>query len=227
MTLPVYSPEGMSLLLLAHVAGGTGGIVFGYAAVFLRKGAPMHRACGALFVLSMLIMGLFGAIIGTLRDQPGNIFAGVFVAYLVLTAWAAARRGDGEVGRLETAAMAVAFGMAGLGFWGGVSGSGSAAGPTGSYVFGVVALLAALTDLKVVRRGGLAGTARISRHLWRMCAALFMATGSFFLGQMDEIPAALRGPHLWVLALAPLALLAFWMIRVRLGRSRNPVPAVA
>lgn len=225
MTLPVYSPEGLSLLLLAHIAGGTGGIVFGYAAVFLRKGSPLHRASGKLFVGSMIVMGTFGALIGWLRDQPGNVFAGVFVAYLVLTAWVAGRRREGEIGGFERAAMLVALGLAALAFWSGVTGTGSAAGVIGSYVFGAVTLLAGAADWTVVRRRGLSGVNRISRHLWRMCAALFVATGSFFLGQMDEIPVALRGPHLWVLALAPLALLAFWMIRVRLGRPRKAVPA--
>lgn len=225
MTLPVYSPEGLSLLLLAHIAGGTGGIVFGYAAVFLRKGSPLHRASGKLFVGSMIVMGSFGALIGWLRDQPGNVFAGVFVTYLVLTAWVAGRRREGEIGGFEPVAMLVALALAALGFWSGVMQTGSAAGVIGSYVFGAVALLAAAADWTVVRRRGLSGANRISRHLWRMCAALFIATGSFFLGQMDEIPVALRGPHLWVLALAPLALLAFWMIRVRLGRPRKAVPA--
>ena len=42
---------------------------------------------------------------------------------------------------------------------------------------------------------------------------------------MDEIPQALRGPHLFVLAFAPLAALLFWMIRVRLTRAFKSVPA--
>ncbi len=227
MTLPVYSPDGMSLLLLAHITGGAGGVLFGYAAILLRKGGGPHRASGALFVVSMLVMGTFGALIGWLRDQPGNLFAGLFVAYLVLTGWNAARRRDGQVGRAEAAGMLLAVVMAGFGLWSGVTGVGSAAGAAGSFVFAGVALLAAAADWSVLRRRGLQGHRRLSRHLWRMSAALFMATGSFFLGQMDEIPAALRGPQLWALAFAPLVLMAFWMIRVRRGRPRKAVPAAA
>ena len=53
-----------------------------------------------------------------------------------------------------------------------------------------------------------------------MTFSLFIATGSFFLGQADELPAALRiWPALWALALAPLPLLLYWMWRVRLRRS--------
>jgi hypothetical protein len=58
--------------------------------------------------------------------------------------------------------------------------------------------------------------ARISRHLWRMCFAFFIATGSFFLGQQDVLPEAVRGsPILFVLAFAPIALMLFWFVRVR------------
>ena len=53
-----------------------------------------------------------------------------------------------------------------------------------------------------------------------MTFALFIATGSFFLGQADELPEALRiWPALYVLALAPLVFLLYWMWRVRFRRS--------
>jgi hypothetical protein len=70
------------------------------------------------------------------------------------------------------------------------------------------------------RSGIPAGARKIARHLWRMCFALFVAAGSFFLGQADEIPAPLRiWPILFVLALTPLVLLLYWMWRVRFRRS--------
>jgi hypothetical protein len=48
-----------------------------------------------------------------------------------------------------------------------------------------------------------------------MLTALAIAALSFFIGQADEIPAALRGPHLSIPPLAVLALLVFWLVRVR------------
>ena len=55
-----------------------------------------------------------------------------------------------------------------------------------------------------------------------MCFAFFIATGSFFLGQQDVLPAAVRGsPVLFVLAFAPFAVMAFWLVRVR---ARKAVP---
>jgi len=78
-----------------------------------------------------------------------------------------------------------------------------------------VILLAGLGDLRVLLRG-ISGRRRIARHLWRMCFGWFIATGSFFLGQQQVFPAWLRGsPALLVPALLPLALLIFWLVRVR------------
>ena len=48
-----------------------------------------------------------------------------------------------------------------------------------------IPLLAAIGDLRMLLRGGISGTSRITRHLWRMCYGLFIATGSFFLGQQQ------------------------------------------
>ena len=64
--------------------------------------------------------------------------------------------------------------------------------------------------------GGLQGAQRIARHLWRMCFSLFIASGSFFLGQAKVIPKPIRiFPVLALLALLPLVLLLYWLVRVR------------
>ena len=80
-------------------------------------------------------------------------------------------------------------------------------------------------------RGTLSATQRLSRHLWRMCFAFFIATGSFFLGQQDVLPQALRGsPILFVLAFAPFALMLFWLVRVRfskVGQLKQHIPLPA
>jgi hypothetical protein len=53
-----------------------------------------------------------------------------------------------------------------------------------------------------------------------MCFAFFIATGSFFLGQQDVLPRAVRGsPILFLLAFAPFAIMAFWLVRLRFGKA--------
>jgi len=92
--------------------------------------------------------------------------------------------------------------------------------PVGMSLFmGTVMLLAAAGDVRLLLRGGIYGAKRVVRHLWRMCFGLFVATGSFFLGQQQVFPKWLRGsPALFVPALLPLVLLIFWVLRVRFGK---------
>jgi hypothetical protein len=83
-----------------------------------------------------------------------------------------------------------------------------------------IALSAGVGDLRILRSGPLRGARRIARHLWRMCFALFVASGSFFLGQADEIPEPLRiYPVLTLLAVLPLVALLYWLWRVRIRRN--------
>jgi hypothetical protein len=85
-------------------------------------------------------------------------------------------------------------------------------------------LLAGLLDLNAILRAPLSRIQRLSRHLWRMCFAFFIATGSFFLGQQDVLPAAWRGsPLLLIPAFAPFAIMAFWLVRIRFsGKAGTP-----
>lgn len=217
--------------LLLHIVGGMVGVVAGYAALTLRKGARPHRVAGNVFVVSMLLMGGLAAVLGLRVGQTGNAFGGVFVCYLVGSGWAAVRRRPGRVGRPEAAGFVFAVGIAAtaplVGALPPEPAAMSGEPAQGPYLLAALAGLAAALDLRMLRRGGLVGFERIRRHLWRMCAALFVATGSFFLGQREEIPAALHGPHLFVLALGPLAALLFWMLRTRLRRAPQPLPAVS
>jgi uncharacterized membrane protein len=58
-----------------------------------------------------------------------------------------------------------------------------------------------------------------------MCFGLFIATGSFFLGQQQVFPAFLRGSiFLTVLALLPFPLMIYWLIRVRFSNAYKVQP---
>lgn len=149
----------------------------------------------------------------------GNVGGGVFTAYLVTTGWLTARRREGETTIFDWGALLVglAFGVIvvihGLRI---VSGSiaPKAGVPVGMTLFlGSVALLAAAGDVRMLVRGGVYGSQRVARHLWRMCFGLFIATGSFLA--QKRVLAFLGGPKILILAVVPLVLLVFWLIRVR------------
>ena len=90
--------------------------------------------------------------------------------------------------------------------------------PAGMMFFlGTVLLLAAIGAFRMMSAGGIHGARRLARHLWRMCFSLFIASGSFFLGQMKFIPERIRFVPLIVgLSVGPLVVLLYWMWRVRL-----------
>jgi uncharacterized membrane protein len=226
-------------LIYVHITGGIIAMLAGYTAVLVSKGETLHRAAGKVFVLAMLIMAGFAtylavSLIGKLPGQMGNVGAGALVPYLVGTGWMAVRRKKGAVGLFEKIALIVVLGVAAGFLMLGIKASLSPDGKLDGYamyfyfvIAGFAAFMGAL-DLRVITKGGLSGAARISRHLWRMCYALFLAAGSFFLGQQKVMPVWMHGAwYLYVLGLAPLAFMIFWLIRVRIGKQFKSTPALS
>lgn len=214
-----------AMALTLHIGGGCIGLVSGAISMSVRKGAWLHRTAGNVFVVSMLVMGTLAAVTAPLVPERGNIVGGVFTVYLVLTAWATMRRPVNTAGWFEAGAGVAALCIAAGAYWVGWLGTHSPNGlldgqPTQSaYVLAGVALLAAALDLRMAWRGGLPATPRLVRHIWRMCTALFMASGSFFLGQQQVFPAMVQGsPLLLAPVLAPLMMMIFWQFRVRMTR---------
>jgi hypothetical protein len=211
-----------SPILLLHIVSGTLGMLSGFVAVSLPKGSRSHGRAGNVFVISMLSLSASGVYLAVMKAQPGNILGGTLTFYLVATAWMTARRREGQPGILDWGALLVVFAVAAVEVTLGLEAAMSPTGlkydyPPGPYFFlGSVALLAAVGDVRMLVRHGIAGTQRIARHLWRMCFALFIAASSIFLARQHIFPAILqRTGVLYFLSFLPLLLMIFWMLRVR------------
>ena len=209
---------------LVHIVAGSLALASGYVALYAAKGAAVHRRSGRLFVAAMLVMAVTGAVMAALGGSDGSVIAGVMTCYLVVTALTAVRRPDGWSRRLDVGLMvlALAVGLTSVGM-----GLDTLASPTGRsrdglppfpfFMFGTVGLVAGVGDIRMIRSAGLRGAARLARHLWRMSWALWIAAASFFLGQADEFPAALRRPALLAVpVLVPLLAMLYWLWRVRI-----------
>ena len=216
----------MTTTLILHVFAGTVGLLSGYLALFSTKGAPLHRRAGTVFLFAMLLMCALGFLIAVARNVVPiiNVPAAVITAYLVWTSWRTVRPGAPGTRAVDHVATAVALlvGVASLGLGLDAIADGGArlglAFPC--FLFGSVGVVAGVGDLRRLRAGPLRGAARLSRHLWRMCFALFVAALSFFVGQADELPRVMRSTGL--IALPPLAALAtmgYWLWRVRRPRT--------
>jgi len=211
-----------ALVLIVHISGAGIGLLSGAAALLFRKGQRLHRIAGNVFFVSMLTMCAMGACVAPFLPQPqwNSVFVAVLTSYLVATSWVTVRRKEGGVGPFEIGALLVALSVAAACFTFGLktanNPTGSLSNPAAYFVFGTVAALAAALDLRLILRRGVYGAQRITRHLWRMCIALLIASFSFFLGQQQVFPTSVRGsPLLFVPEIVVLGLLIFWVIRVR------------
>jgi len=210
-----------------HVAGGMAALASGAVAISVRKGGSVHASAGIAFCAAMFVLGITASILGPFKSPPDSPVGGMMVCYFVATAWMTGRRRDGRPGSFEKIAGAFMLLLAAAiiadGFRRAVAPPGQFAVPPSPGVvitLGVLCLLAGIGDWRFIVRGRLSPTQRITRHLWRMCFALFVATGSFFLGQQKVMPLAVRGsPLLIVLALAPFAAMLFWLVRVRFPKA--------
>jgi uncharacterized membrane protein len=214
---------------LIHVLAGLTALIAGAVALYALKGAKLHRRSGIFFVYAMLVMSSTGALMSVVHLNVGNVMAGVLTFYLVLTALLTVRRPSLEFHWLDRVAMLAALTVALTAVTLGVAAVRSATGtmhgipPPVYFMFGTVAALATLGDLRVMRSWGTQGGFRIKRHLWRMCFAMFIATASFFLGPSQRLPAFLRGSPLRPIpVLLVLVVMFFWLARVSFRQRRLP-----
>ena len=222
----------MGSVLVVHIAAGGLALMTGFAALAATKGQRLHRRAGVAFVAAMVVMGLTGAGVAAATGVESSVVGGLLAAYLTLSGFAVVRPTAPWLRRATVAGALVALPFGLLSAARGITAlAGGSLVKDGvpvpvSLLFATAILSAAAGDLRRLRSGPARGRRRLAAHLWRMCFALFIASGSFFLGQADEIPAALRvWPVLITLALLPLAAIPWFLWRVR-GR-RTVAPAVA
>jgi uncharacterized membrane protein len=227
---PLWMHLGANGLLWAHIAGGSIGMITGVVALASRKGQRVHRAAGSIFVLAMFAAYAVGAGVAPFLEsgQRPNFVAGIMALYLLVSGTMAARLRNVKAGAPEVIGLIIALSLvaAGLTFMrmGADSASGTVDGspPQAFLLFVVAGAFAAAGEIHVLIRKQLSRVSRIARHLWRMCFSLFIASGSFFLGQMQVFPKALQDSVvLYVLALAPLPIMVFWLGKVRFDEWRR------
>lgn len=181
----------MNMLLPIHIVAGALAIIFGFTALFVKKGGTIHRRSGMLFVYAMLVMGITASILEYFKSAGvANVVAAVLAIYFVGTALTTVRPPSRWTRVINVVALIVAIGLALASIVGGVKSINNPGLSSGgvpfrtigfmSFVLATALLLAAAGDVRVMRSGMPRGGPRLARHLWRMCFALFIAAGSFF-----------------------------------------------
>ena len=220
----------MEALLPFHIVAGVIGLMSGAAALSAAKGATLHRGSGRVFVYAMVAMASSGAAMALWDGPDANAIGGLTAAYLVITALTTVRPVTPASRRLDLGATALglAIGLTSLVLASVslASGSGIDGIPAPVFVmFAAIGLLGGAGDVRVLRSGPLRGAKRLTRHLWRMCWALWIAVTSFFLGNSDVLPEAMRIPALLALPVVTVVVvLVYWLWRVRIrGNMRGIV----
>ncbi len=217
------------MLVPIHIVAGGLGLVLGALALAARKGSRLHRRSGLLFVCAMLVMACTGTFLA-LHKNPTNANAvgGLISIYTVVTALTTVRP-PSKWTRIVThvaLAMAVAMSIAEI-----ILGLRAQSNPHGEidgvpgfmlFFFAAITTLGAAGDLRTLYFAKLSPAARLARHLWRMCFALFMATASFFsipqrVAKVLPIPFTTPGLRALPIALV-FAAMFYWLARVRFGR---------
>ena len=223
--LSLATSTGLSLLSLSfHVGAGVIALAAGLMALVVRKGSPWHRRSGLLFTVTMIATGVTAAAISAYEGK--SIAGGAFTAYFVFTAFTAVRSLPTVGRKTEIAFMILAFTFSAFTYRDAFTALArprhSLNGvPAGMLFFlGTVMLLASVGDFRMIRAGGIEGTRRIARHLWRMCFGLFIASGSFSAQVLKMVPPQFNSlPMVLLLGGGPLVVLLYWMWRIRLRRN--------
>lgn len=212
-----------SLILILHIIAGSVAILSGMTVIFLRKGSSSHHKIGDVFFYTMVLMSSSATYLAYLEPSWTSLITGLLTFYLVVTAKLAIRNKIGQTSFLEMAGFVYIVLVFCLGLWFSFETltlrevSGKAFNGLDYFLFfhtGVSALCIVL-DLIMIINGGAYGRHRLARHLGRMIYALWIATGSFFLGQQQFFPAELQGG---LLLASPVILvicaMVFWLIKV-------------
>ena len=225
----------MRMTYVIHIVAGCLVVLAGYIALYATKGATLHRRSGMIFVYAMLTTAVGGMAIAAVRGvAPAiNIPAGMLTSYLVITSLTTLRPPavgsrwldlGGLLVALTICLTSLTFGFEAVANGG--TRKGMPAFPF--FMFGVAALFAIVGDVRMIRSGALRGAARLARHLWRMCFALFIGAISFFIGQAEVFPEPIRiRPLLALPVLAVLVTMFYWLWRLRIKRSLRGIVGVA
>ncbi len=221
------------ITLLAHVVLGTLAVIVGAIALASRKGRKVHVSAGRVFVISMGLASVLGALLGALKYETYWItfHAGILGTTLVASGVLAARIRAHGVKRWFVAIAVLnalnAVGLFGAG-WYATSLPGARlygfAAEDYFFLFGMAAVVGA-GDVRMIFGTLVSDRHRIAQHLTRMCIGFFIAAGSAFTGPgASAFPEVVRNSG--VLSLPELTivlLMLFWLWKTL----RRPRPRVA
>lgn len=222
------------ITLLAHVALGTLAIIVGAIALGTRKGRKVHLSAGRVFVVSMGLASVLGAVLGVLKYDTFWItfHAGILGTTLVASGVLAARIRMEGVRRWFIAVAGVnalnAAALFGAGWYATTLPEARLFGFAAEdyfFLFGMAAI-AFGGDLRLILSIEVSDRHRIAQHLMRMCIGFFIAAGSAFTGPgASAFPPVVQNSGILSLPeLIIVFLMLFWLWKIL--RRPRPLRAI-
>ncbi len=218
-----------AIAVLIHVASGTLALATFWCAALLRKGSPLHRRCGQIYLVAMTLVVISGVPLVAKTAMAGHTAAAIFLGFLLLlvsngcwSAWRAVRdKGNfaAYTGRVWRA-LNGATGVGGLGliltafiWWGPLS--------ILLIAFGCVGLTIAVNAGKLLRTGPDSPRWWMKEHYGAMIGNGVATHIAFFsIGLRTAVPGLPPMVSLYMAWMLPLAvaLVAAWWLNRRYGR---------
>ncbi len=203
-----------------HTPAGTTVLVTAILAMFAKKGSTSHKKAGSWFAVSMMVMLASGIAAAYLKNSTDDMMLGAIVMYTVFTGWLAARHKKREPGLMEVVALIWVIGFAVTAFsismgWREVQ------APIAYLVWGGLAILLALGDIRNLYHSGLSGAQRIIRHVWRIGFSLIWAALAFtdkIVKMMGANTKSMQGEQLLLIVGIPTILILvgilYWIAKI-------------
>ena len=216
------------MLVFLHILTGTIALMSGAISFLVKKGGKLHRKSGLAFVFSMVVMTLSGALLAFLSGEKLNMVAGLVTFYLVVTAYLSVNHPKARARLTHSVFMTVGFVVGAYAIYIGLTAINNGLTSIDGnpvqvlLIFGAISCLAAASDIRLLLKKRLMHKSQLVRHIWRIGLAMFIAAASFFLGQAQVFPEAMR--HIAILAgpvLLVLCLTLYWVIRVSIWGLRR------
>lgn len=210
----------MALPYVVHMVAGGLAIVLGFITLFAAKGAPLHSRIGKGFVVAMLTLAMTGVGMAAWHGDIGTMMGGSLALYLVSTGMITVQQATIPWRRALIAAALFGIAIAVVSLVRLVMMFPRTGAGSGYLLIAGAALAAVRGDVRILHHGALTGTRRLTRHLWRMCMALWIATVSFFLGPRERVErilpdAMVTTPVIMIPVLTVLVVMGYWIWRLR------------
>lgn len=221
------------LTLLVHVTLGTLAVVVGAIALGSRKGRKTHISAGRIFVVSMGLASVLGALLGAIKYETywitfhAGVLGATLVASGVLAVRIHARRAKNWFIAVAGLNFLNAAGLITAGLYATTLPEARLFGFAAEdyfFLFGMAAI-ALGGDVRMSLAAQISNRHRIAQHLLRMCIGFFIAAGSAFTGPgASAFPEAVqRSGVLSLPELTIVLLMLFWLWKTL----RKPRPRVA